>query len=233
MFRLARQRVEGSEVVLAVNFRPLEQRLELPRGGQKRSPFSGSFTDTLNRLEREMDLLRAKDIVIQIDTALSDIRNDGWPRSTAKVNSHGVVLTFASSHGPLSYRCNTYIGWEQNLRAIAMTLERLRAIERYGAVKGGQQYRGWSQLPPGSNGNGPIQAGEWANVEQAAKFLWITAGWPEEQLEAVQFRRAVTDAKILDGVYRDAAKEAHPDKGGTNDLMSKVNRARDFIEKNK
>jgi len=33
----------------------------------------------------------------------------------------------------------------------------------------------------------------------------------------------------VETVFRDAAKKAHPDVGGSNDLMSKVNRAKDFI----
>jgi len=33
----------------------------------------------------------------------------------------------------------------------------------------------------------------------------------------------------VETVFRDAAKRAHPDVGGSNDLMSKVNRAKDFI----
>lgn len=138
--------------MLNATFRRLESPLDAPRGGYRRAPFSSSYTTTLNGLERELEHLKAKDIVIQIDMRWEDIRNDGWPRSTAMVKSPGVVVTFESKHGPLSYRCGTYSNWEMNLRAIALTLERLRAVDRYGAVKGGEQYKGWARLPPGQKG---------------------------------------------------------------------------------
>lgn len=157
--------------MLNATFRPLESPLDAPRGGHRRAPFSASYTTTLNGLERELEHLKAQDIVVQIDVRREDIRNDGWPRSTATVKSPGVVVTFESKHGPLSYRCATYSNWEMNLRAIALTLERLRAVDRYGAVKGGEQYKGWARLPPGTNGHAPIAAGEWANAERAADWL--------------------------------------------------------------
>lgn len=209
--------------MLDAKFRPLEVRPDAPRGGHKRSPFSGSFTDTLDRLERELDHLKAAEIVVQIDTTLDQIRNDGWPRSTARVNGNAVVLSFRSRHGALSYTCNTYQGWEQNLRAIAMTLERLRAVERYGAVKGGEQYKGWAQLPPGQNGRGPIQAGEWRSVEDAARFILRTEGCIHD---ADGIAAVIADPQ---GSYREAARKAHPDVGGSTELMAKLNRARDFI----
>lgn len=202
--------------MIQARFQPIETPLPRPKGGWQRSPFRGSYTDTLDRLEREMAYIGGRDITILADMATEDIRNDGWPRSTARRRTPGIVVAFNSKHGALRYESGLYNEWEQNLRAVAMTLERLRAIDRYGCTKG-EQYTGWKKLPGGA----PIVAGEWASVEAAMRFLCLI-GQPST-LSILP--------SDLDMVYRAAARKAHPDAGGSHEVMSKVNRAKDYIEK--
>jgi hypothetical protein len=171
----------------------------------------------LDDLEREMAHLSAKDIIVEGGFTLNDIRNDGWPRSSARPTPPVVRLSFVSKHGPLAYLCGTFDDYGANLRAIGLTLSNLRAIDRYGATSTGEQYKGWSQLPP----PGGLAMDEWPNVEAAVRFLCDVAGW-------------ITPPAVpsnIASVYRDAAMKVHPDKGGDSSAMSKVNRARDFIEK--
>lgn len=200
--------------MLQATFRPLERAVALPRHYQ-RCPFAASFTHTLDTLERELGQLKARDIIVEVALDHGDIRNDGWPRSSARPRTPGIRISFQSRHGPLSYECATYKDWEQNMRGIALTLERLRAIERYGAVKGGEQYKGWAQLPPGGVA---IATAEWRTKEEAMRFLCRTAGVVEGG-----------NLSMLDQVYPQAARRVHPDVGGSTELMSKVNRARDYI----
>lgn len=207
--------------MIVAQFRPLEQPLSRPKSGHKSCPFRGSFTNTLDTLEREINWLRGKDIIIQIDTSLDQIRNDGWPRSTARPKTPGVVVSFTSSRGSLCFRCNTYGDWESNLRGIALGMERLRAVDRYGITSGAEQYQGFSALPPGRP---PIAGGEWATVEDAMRFLCKVG-------DGVVLSVLPAD---LTRVYREAAKKAHPDVTRDNgELMSKVNRARDFVEEHR
>ncbi|MFN7019864.1 MAG: molecular chaperone DnaJ [Phycisphaerales bacterium] len=198
-------------------FRPLEKPIPLPKGGVISCPFSCSFTTTLDDLERELFHLKAKDIVIELDLDLQDIRNDGWPRSTARPRTQGVRLSFDSKHGPLSYTCATYGHWERNLRAVGLTLDRLRAVDRYGAVKGGEQYKGWAALPPPPQ---PAAGGDFASIEEAMRFLCkVGNGTVLSVLPS-----------DLEAVYRDAARKAHPDAGGSTELMARVNAAKAFVE---
>ena len=74
-------------------------------------------------------------------------------RADAKSASPAVVVAFESKHGPLLYRCDRYVAryygredWQENVRAIALTLEALRAVDRYGASASGEQYRGYRQI---------------------------------------------------------------------------------------
>lgn len=203
--------------MIQARFQPLETPLPRPQGGWKKSPFGGGYTDTLDRLEREMRHLRASDIVILVNMPHEHIRNDGWPKSTATARTPGVIVTFKTPEfGAMRYESGKFNKWEENLRAIAMTLERLRAVDRYGCTKG-EQYTGWKALPSGS----AIVGNEWASVEAAMRFLCLI-GQPST-LSVLP--------EDLDMVYRAAARKAHPDAGGSHEVMSKVNRAKDYIEK--
>jgi hypothetical protein len=138
-----------------------------------------------------------------------------------------VRVSFQShAQGPLSFECATYQTIDDNLHAIAKTMERLRDIARYGAVKGGQQYQGWKQLPGEAPTDGTKHLRE---VDEAARLLCKWAGEPEVHRHAVI---GLSDA--LRRVYRAAAARVHPDTGGSsgsNQVMAQINAARDLIEK--
>lgn len=208
--------------MMDLRFRPFETAPKPPKGGRRKSTFSASWTKTLNDLEREMEHLKARDIVIEAETTRDQIRNDGWPYSNARMGPT-VAISFASVHGPMRYECGTFNHWQDNLRSIGLTLAALRAVDRYGATTSAEQYRGFAALPPPS-------AAEFRSKDDAARFVWITAGWPSEELERLQFRRCIDDADVLRKVYRDAATKAHPDAGGAPGVMEKLNRAKAFIE---
>jgi hypothetical protein len=108
---------------------------------RRRAPFRASYGKTLDLLERELAHLGAKTVILQVALQRADIRLDGRPRSGAKAAHPGVVMTFQSKHGPLSYPCDRFDAWEDNIRAIALSLEHLRAVDRYGVTGNGQQYR--------------------------------------------------------------------------------------------
>lgn len=102
---------------------------------------------TLEELKKELGYLEARDVVLQLDLRERDLRNDGWPRSDARPATPRVVLAFQSKHGPLQYPCDTFDRWEDNVRAIRLALEALRAVDRYGVTKRGEQFQGWKALP--------------------------------------------------------------------------------------
>jgi hypothetical protein len=208
-------------------FRPIQKWPRDFTRNRRSAPFRAGYGKTLMDLERELLHLGVTQCVIQAACGEEDIRIDGRLRSSARLQHPGIIVTFTSKKtGPLFWPCDTYSEWTDNLRAITLALTALRAVDRYGVTKHAEQYRGWKQLPDGG-----IPANEWASADEAARFLWLSAGWPEKDLEAVQFRRAVSDPKVLQGVFRDAAKKAHPDAGGSTQFMAKVNRAREFLEK--
>jgi hypothetical protein len=129
-------------------FRPVDKwpGEQTPSWKRQRSRFRASYARTLDGLERELNAIQAKDIVIQCFLELRDIRNDGWPRSSARPKQPGVIVTFSQGKDAISMPCDTFEDWEQNLRAIALTLHSLRMVSQYGVSKHNEQYQGFKRL---------------------------------------------------------------------------------------
>lgn len=191
-----------------------------PVGNRRRSTFSASHRRTLDDLERELAHLGARQVVIQTHHEERDLRLDGLPRAGAREpDSPGVILTFTTSAGTFSYPCDTFTSWKANLRAIVLTLEHLRAIDRYGVTKHGEQYRGWKQIPPASTSTAAAMT-----PEDAAEFISRHAGGENG-------RRYYTPADVLkltsvrDVAYRIAARRLHPDAGGDHEAFVRLQEA--------
>src|SRR5262249_43912483 len=93
-----------------------------PPAKQRSATFRASYRDTLELLERELEKLNARDITVQAYFRVEQIRNDGWPMNSAEPNQSGVVLSFRSflsiPPSPLSFPCDTFDTYDDNLRAI-------------------------------------------------------------------------------------------------------------------
>lgn len=197
--------------MIEYQFRPLGTWPGKKTSSRQRARFRTRHTDTLRDLSRELDHLVARQVVIQADCGESEIRRDGMLRADARLNSPAIILSFNSKHGPLSYPCDTYISWQDNLRAITLALEALRAVDRYGVTKQAEQYKGWQALPP------PANIG--MTLEQARAFIALTVGaivrWDErDQVEAA---------------IRCAEMKTHPDRGGNGTAFKQVQAARQII----
>lgn len=175
---------------------------------QRWSPFKASWASTLDLLERELRMLgvEADDVVvIEAGYRASEIRMDGLPRRDARPNDPAVILNFRSKFGPLRYGCDTFTTHEANLRGVALALEALRAVDRYGVSKRGEQYRGWLGLPSGEE---PI------TTEEALEFL---------------ARFADNGTRDPRSLYRRAAMRLHPDVGGDPEEFKRLGRVKEVL----
>lgn len=139
--------------MIAVTFRPMAlwPHPETPASRRRsRWTFKAPWSSTLDLLDRELRYLRASNAVIGAGFREVDIRLDGWPRSSAREPSFpGIELSFDSPHGRLVYATDACERWEHNVRSIALGLEALRAVDRFGITRRGEQYAGWKALPAG------------------------------------------------------------------------------------
>lgn len=113
----------------------------------KVSPFDATLGSTQELLDRELRMVGATSPVIQIELSEGQIRLDGLPRADARPARPGVIISFTHPKvGALRYPCERFRTWQDNVRAIALGLEALRKVERYGITSDHQQYRGWRAI---------------------------------------------------------------------------------------
>lgn len=191
------------------------------RGERKSSPFRAKFNDTLRLLEDELDHLDVTGAVaVRVVADEADVRLDGMLRARANVRHPGVALSFHSrTAGDLTYPCDQFVArwygeadWQANVRAIALGLEALRKLDRYGIAGHGEQYAGWRAIEAGPTVG-------FASPEEAVEWLRKVAGWAAETSVAVG------------PLLRRAAAVAHPDRnGGDRALWDRYDAARQLLE---
>ncbi len=191
---------------------PREETPEWDRG----YPFKSGYQDTLNRLDKELTALNAKEVVVQVNVKRADIRLDGQLRSDAKVLHPGVILSFKREGRDISMPCDACKDWKDNLRAIALTLERLRLADLYGVTQSDEQYRGWEALPP------PGAQAQGMTREEA---LDVLAKWSGISQAAID-----TNPRLRPAAIREAKFNAHPDKGGSAEASVAVEQAAKILE---
>ncbi len=127
------------------------------------------------------------------------LRLDGYPLSKQRaIDDPGAALYFQRGGSPTVIACDTYDDLTANIRGIGLTLEAMRTIERHGATELLERaFMGFQALPA---------------PEQWHQVLGIASG--------------ASNAEI-DAAYRQLAKSAHPDRGGSETAMSRLNAARD------
>lgn len=188
--------------------RPISDRTAFT-GDPVNSKFTVSWSVCLMLLEHELDHLEAENIVIEADFAESEIRLDGMPRSNARAASPAVRLAFNSSVGSLVYATDAFVkpawqrkgmqqDWQHNLYAIALGLEALRKVDRYGISKRGEQYTGYKAIGAGSGAT--AVGGMTATVASA---IIVEASGNHHHKGPVPSR-----------LYRLARANSHPDRNG-------------------
>lgn len=171
-------------------------------------PFTARYEVTLDVLDRELFMLGATTAALHVVThnGAADMRRDGLLRATARPSHPGVAVDFMSKFGPMTMFCDSYEShgarpsWQANLRAIALTLEKLRAVDRYGVGGAtGKQYTGWLQIEAGA-----------ADVDRDwARLAEIAGIEPSSVTSDILWKRAV--------------KAAHPDRhAGRRELWDEV-----------
>jgi hypothetical protein len=113
---------------------------------RRRSHHRGPWAETMDLLAHETAQLGAGLVTIQIDAQPGDIRRRG-DQMLVRTVSPAVRVVFDSMYGPLVYATDRFDFWQDNLRAIGLSLQALRTVDRYG-VNDGRQYNGWRSRKP-------------------------------------------------------------------------------------
>lgn len=195
---------------------------ELLKPWERKNPqFRADWNDTLQLLGRELDAIKGADIVLETAHGDDALRLDGTLKGNAREPAHpGVILSFESKYGPLQYHTDAFPLWRQNVRAIALGLEALRKLERFGITQRGQQYTGWARLGPGTGQmNGAVPA---MTADRAREVIAEIMG-----LHKTALVKAEPDT--IREMYRLATKKVHPDKGGAREEWDQLAKAAEVL----
>lgn len=214
-------------------FRPIDQWPDGwrdPERERRYSQFKLGYTQTRAMLDKELRMIDAQQVVLQLDASPGQVRLDGQLRADAKVTHPGVILTVDTAKlGTLVYPCDTFQGrwsstpdWHVNLLAITKGLEALRMLDRYGIVSAGQQYAGFNALGSG------VAMGEAETMDVLRATRVLSEAADLEATPSVEWARAHAD-----DLYRTAAKRYHPDSGhalADASVFGRITLARDVLK---
>lgn len=189
--------------------RPISDRTAFT-GSPVDSRFTVTWSGCLELLERELGFLDATDLVIECDVREQDLRLDGMIRSNARAASPAVRVAFESNVGPLTYATDAFCrpswrrggmqeDWQHNVYAIALSLEALRKVDRYGVTKRGEQYAGFKALL-----SGRAMPASHMTRDRAVAILASYVNVPPEHLNL--------EHDSLRSCWRRARRDAHPDR---------------------
>jgi hypothetical protein len=172
----------------------------------ERSAFDRKRTLAVSRqlLIDEVHRLGGTGLIISSNIPL---RNDGLPRSGyAQPRDAGVAVYFKRGGKDMAFACDRWDRVEDNLYAVAKTIDALRGIARWGSGEMmAAAFTGFTALPA------PIVAG-------------MARHW--SQVLGLDVTRSPKEGEIMQA-YRQLASRHHPDKGGDANKMAELNQARD------
>lgn len=174
--------------------------LQFPMGRERiqnpeRSKFKpGTIVDESQSIYRQIELMGGTDIIISSNM---QYKADGMPYYRQSVSDTGVAVYFKNANGEEQcIPCDSWISLEENMRAIAKTIEAMRGIERWGGkALMNAAFSGFKALPSAIITPPP---------DREKRPWWVVLGVDRS-----------ADAPTVKQAYRRAQGTAHPDAGGT------------------
>lgn len=193
---------------------------------RKASGYKAAWETVIDELTHEAKYLECPEVVLGLNVGADAIRITGWPKAQATVPPAVAVMLTASNVGPLRFQCDRWATWQENVRAVVLTLTRLRQVAEGGVATSGEQYRGWAQLGTGAQA---LPAPE-MSPELAAEFL-AKVGAPDGARP--QWADLLNSPALQARCYRYAARKLHPDTNPGVDpaLYHTLNQARDVLDR--
>lgn len=127
------------------------------------------------------------------------LRRDGLPiAARTATQDPGVAVYFERRGRQMCFACDRWMSVRDNMRAIEKTINAIRGIERWGASEMMERaFQAFEALPP-------------------PRSCWDVLGL-----------RPGASREDVERAYRERAKRAHPDAGGSHAAMAELNTARD------
>lgn len=161
-----------------------------------------SVAESVDEISHALDLMGAEQLIVSTNIPL---RADGWPRSGQAAPSDPGVAVYFRYHGkPVCLACDQWTKVEDNLWAVALTLEAMRGIDRWGAAELEATFTGYAALPA-----------------PAGRQWW----------DVLEVDQHTPSPDVIRASYRRLVKLHHPDAGGSADKFREVQEAYQAWEK--
>ena len=169
-----------------------------PEPKRKAARFKVSLTTAIDDLLHELDRLGAKYVTISTDCP-GYTKSGVWrPYADAVYNDPGVAVYFDLNGDQMCMSCDCWELVDDNMRAIGLTIAAMRGIERWGASDAvNRAFTGFRHALPAAGD-------DWKTVLGLTKSA------------------TMNDVKQA---HRRLAREAHPDQGGNEHEMVRINQA--------
>jgi hypothetical protein len=176
--------------------------------GWKRTTYRGvpKFTGQFSR-DRDSALwqLNKRGAANAVITSDLPTRNDGLPYANATCSDPGIAVWWIEKQKEQVIACDRWRTVAQNMRAIVLSLEALRGLDRWGSSQMVERaFAGFAALPPG--GAERVTVLNWRHVFGFADLA-------QPPLSSVK------------AAYRDLIRVVHPDAGGSHERAAEVNAA--------
>ena len=169
-------------------------------GLRQRSRFQDrSVYAAAQEVYRELARLGVGDWNVVISSNLR-LRMDGIPYSNqGRIEDHGVAVYFRYKKREHVLACDRWSHSWENLWAIAKHIAAMRGQERWGVGSLEHAFRAYMAIP-----------------ESTESQWWTTLGLP----------KATRSRSEIESAFRISALQAHPDRGGSDEDMARLNEAR-------
>ncbi len=131
--------------------------------------FSGTRAEIIARLQRQVELLGGRWLVVSSDL---ELRRDGQPHlGRAEPPDPGICIYFEMGGKPYAMACDHFDTLSQNAAAIANHIDATRRIERYGVATASEALQAFQALPA------PKRPHEILGVEAQASPAEVQRAW--------------------------------------------------------
>lgn len=158
-------------------------------------------------LAKELRMMEVTNVVISSNVA---VRRDGLPYAGQREpEDPGVVLYFTRKGSDIAISCDRWRTVDANLRAIGLTIEAIRGMERWGTEEMiDRAFTGFKALPSAIVTEPP--------KDRVKRSWWVVLGVDRN-----------ADAPTVKQAYRKAQSVTHPDAGGSEQDFQEVQAAYD------
>lgn len=178
-------------------------------GHRKRATFQQGFAAARDGLVRQLEMLGAANGMITSDLPM---RADGLPYANGRADDPGIAVWFVLDGKERVFACDKWTGHAANMRAIALSIQAIRGLDRWGASDlVTRVFAGFNALPPG--GDQESTKRPWREV------LGVVVANVEDLADSQRSLQAVRMA------HRNLIRKHHPDLGGDHAIAAELNAA--------